>query len=843
MNRATAITILRCRPPLAMAKTWKVDGTIVPYSTAKHFTPDSQGVSGIGELSALLIQLEKDRRACVIRGELLPNAARLPCGEVCRNSKAFMDIPRQWLALDIDDFQPQRCDPIAQPAAAVEEFLKTHMPDFADVSHHWQLTGSAGCPTAEGKLKARVWFWLEDPRTSQQLKAWGKQRWPAGAPFDTALFSATQIHYTAAPVFEAGVDDPVSIRSGMTMGKKGVVKVPLVEAPARELPSTSAPASGEAYTRSVLDGIEEDIATAPMGTRNNTLYKKARRAFSLVHAKRADESEVRAMLEGAAAESGMKPERVSATLASAWTASQKSPDDVSPQRAGEGFDAECPPEETLARVAEALDKAEADPGALFEPDILKLIRAIRQSQPAEWQRIRASAKAAKVQISELDRLTQPTADQDQGSKMLFPVVEPWPEPVDGASLVRELSDTLRQYVVCEPETADAAALWITFTWFIDVVHVAPIANITAPLPNCGKSTLLDFMERFTFQPLKCDGISPAALFRSMDRWRPTLLVDEVDSFLRDNEDARGVLNSGHKRNGFIIRVVGEDHDPMRFSTWGAKALCGIGSVADTLDSRSIRLELRRKLPHEKVGNLRFLDGEHQVRLVRQLCRLHDDIASQVESARPQPVTGLDNRAQDNWEPLLQIADSIGGEWPERVRSIAITISRMDDNDQASDVGTELLKDIKAVFDARDVDRIFSADLQLALQGDSEAPWATWNRGKPITARQVARKLAGFNIKPKQVRIGATTKKGYLLDDFHDAFKRYLSSDTPDSTETTKQSSNHEGYSGFPSDTLPQPIADEQRRKASNQAGCFVVSDKFPPPRERRDDWLENHPLL
>lgn len=481
----------------------------------------------------------------------------------------------------------------------------------------------------------------------------------------------------------------------------------------------------------------------------------------------------------------------------------------------------------LEVVQSAIARHEDDPGALFESAILDTIAQVRQSSPADWQRIREAAKKAKVQVSELDRLTRPSAREDDGG--LFPTIEPWPEPVDGAALVRELADTLRQYVVCEPETADAAALWIVFTWFIDQVHVAPIANITAPLPNCGKSTLLEFMETFSFQPLKCDGISPAALFRSMDKWQPTLLIDEVDTFLRDNEDARGVLNSGHRRNGFIIRVVGDDHEPRRFSTWGAKALCGIGSIADTLASRSIRLELRRKLPHESVENLRFMQPELRDRLQRQLARLHADIADLVAAARPAPVAGLSNRAADNWEPLQQIAEAIGGEWPARVKAVAMTITGLDDADQAPDVATELLRDIKTVFDEKRADRIFTADLVEALHADGEAPWNTYNRGKPITARQVSSRLKTFGIKSRDIRIGAINKKGYLLDDFRDAFKRYLLPAPPDLSATTRQPSNHAGSSGFPSATQGHGVADERGGKSLITKGCHGVADK-PTPR-------------
>ncbi|HHW4679760.1 MAG TPA: phage/plasmid primase, P4 family, partial [Xylella sp.] len=63
--------------------------------------------------------------------------------------------------------------------------------------------------------KAHVWFWLATPCTSEQLKAWAAS---CGLKVDTSVFNAVQIHYTAAPVFEAGVCDPVPVRSGFVPG-------------------------------------------------------------------------------------------------------------------------------------------------------------------------------------------------------------------------------------------------------------------------------------------------------------------------------------------------------------------------------------------------------------------------------------------------------------------------------------------------------------------------------------------------------------------------------------------------------------------------------------------------
>jgi len=269
-----------------------------------------------------------------------------------------------------------------------------------------------------------------------------------------------------------------------------------------------------------------------------------------------------------------------------------------------------------------------------------------------------------------------------------------------------------------------------------------------------------------------DNISPAALFRSIEKWRPTLLIDEVDAFLKDNEDARGILNSGHKRNGYVLRVVGDDHEPRRFSTWGAKALCGIGSLASTLQSRSIRLELRRKMSGETVENLRHANPADIENLTSKLARFSQDAEAAVREARPAPLPCLNNRAQDNWEPLLAIADAAGGEWPARARRVAQTISEIEEAD-SQDVATELLSDIRDVFVQQDTGTIFSTDLLGALCRDEEAPWATWNRGKPMTPRQLSSRLRDFGIRPDNIRANLTVRKGYKLEKFANVFARYL----------------------------------------------------------------------
>jgi putative DNA primase/helicase len=412
-------------------------------------------------------------------------------------------------------------------------------------------------------------------------------------------------------------------------------------------------------------------------------------------------------------------------------------------------------------------------------------------------------------------------------KAPFNEVEPWPEAIDPAALLADISSTIRRFIVCSKETADAAALWIAMTWFMDVVQVAPLAVITAPEKRCGKTNLLAVLGRMVCKPMTASNITPAALFRSIDAWHPTLLIDEADAFMRENEELRGLVNCGHTRDSaYIVRTVGTEFTPKQFNVWGAKAICGIGHLADTLMDRAIVLELRRKLPIELVERLRHAEREFWTALSRKLARFAQDFADKVGQARPELPDELNDRAQDNWEPLLQIADAAGGDWPTRARAAARALSG--DGEQPTTIGEELLADIQEIFDAKNVDRLSSADLVAALTEDDEKRWAGYNKGFPIKPAQVAKRLREYGISSNTIRVFCTTKKGYMRSQFADAFARYLGADllNPAVSVTPSQANADAGLAVTP--LLPVTDAKvtgntEVTREASIHAGCDGVT--------------------
>jgi putative DNA primase/helicase len=464
----------------------------------------------------------------------------------------------------------------------------------------------------------------------------------------------------------------------------------------------------------------------------------------------------------------------------------------------------------------------ANPGASRDDDA-EIIKRMAAMSPLEYDRNRRDiAKSIGVRPATLDKMVIAERKDDDSEGMGFPDIEPWTLPVDPGALLSEISATLRRFIICQQETADAVALWVAMTWFMDVVQVAPLAVITAPEKRCGKSQLLFLLGKLSYRPLTASNISPAALFRAVDAWKPTLLVDEADAFMRDNEELRGIINAGHTRDSaYVVRTVGDDFTPTRFSVWGAKALAGIGHLADTLMDRAIVLELRRKLPDENAERLRHAEPELFDTLAEKLARFADDFRDDVRRARPELPASLNDRAQDNWEPLLAIADIAGGEWATLGRKAALKLSGTDAPTMST--GTELLADIQEVFEIKKVDKISTAQLIEALCAEDERPWATYNRGKPITPRQVSKRLGEYGISSTTIRVGLETPKGFRRDMFDEAFSRYLVTLTLPSA-TTPQASSDAGLGVADHSPRCGNGTQSETRKPLRHKACGGVAD-------------------
>ena len=144
--------------------------------------------------------------------------------------------------------------------------------------------------------------------------------------------------------------------------------------------------------------------------------------------------------------------------------------------------------------------------------------------------------------------------------MELPEIEPWPATINGAELLDELCDAIRQYLVLPSGGGETLALWAVHTHIFECFGHSPRLAITSPEKGCGKTTTLDVLAELVARPLSTSNATVSAVFRIVEMAKPTLLIDEADTFLKENDEPRGILNAGHRKGGQVTRTVGDDHE-------------------------------------------------------------------------------------------------------------------------------------------------------------------------------------------------------------------------------------------------------------------------------------------
>lgn len=358
---------------------------------------------------------------------------------------------------------------------------------------------------------------------------------------------------------------------------------------------------------------------------------------------------------------------------------------------------------------------------------------------------------------------------------------------DGADLLRDVETFLARFVAFpSPHAKVAATLWAAHAHLMDVWESTPRIAFLSPEPGSGKTRGLEVTELLVPRPLHAVNATPAALFRvvSDDAGPPTILFDEIDTVFgpraKDNEDIRGMLNAGHRRGATSLRCVvrGKSIEVEEFPAYCAVALAGLGDLPDTILSRSVVIKMRRRSPTEHVEPFR-----HRLHAPEGHA-LRDELAAWANTVRPRLVgvwpdmpEGIEDRNADVWESLLAVADVAGGDWADRARVAAVALVA-DLREGTPSLGIRLLADVRSIFEATGDVALSTDGLLTKLRGIEEAPWADL-RGRELDARGLASRLRKYEIKPKTIRVGDSTPKGYAREDFADAWSRYL----PDKSAT------------------------------------------------------------
>lgn len=352
------------------------------------------------------------------------------------------------------------------------------------------------------------------------------------------------------------------------------------------------------------------------------------------------------------------------------------------------------------------------------------------------------------------------ADPGQGRAIKIPDVLPWPDTVEGDHVASALAAALKNYVVLSDLATDAVALWVLHTWAVNKFTISPRLAITSPTKGCGKTTVLRFLNQVVHRPKRAGSISPSALFRVVEQFQPTILLDETEKYIEHGSDLHALLNEGHAKGGTVLRVLGDKLELREFSIFGAVAFARNGSLPDDLEQRSIVIEMQRRRSDEPLSELRDDRCESLQYTARMCARWADDC--DLGDYDPD-MAGLINRVADNWRPLFAIADAIGSDWPMRIREAATVLAPR----ESESIGPMLLIDIKAVFNDRETDKLFSAEVCESLVGMEGRGLGRIGRASssrpislPVSLRLLAshRRMCGPGIRSSRATIATSLRR-------------------------------------------------------------------------------------
>ena len=515
----------------------------------------------------------------------------------------------------------------------------------------------------------------------------------------------------------------------------------------------------------------------------------------------------------------------------------------------------CKPGDPRAYALRQIDKAVGERAETTDDD--REIARLAKLKPQDYDRERAAAaEQMGCRVGTLDKLVQverakmldesgegDTKEQGQAIKLTEP--EPADHPVnDGSELLDKIAKTIGDYVIFgNDHAARAIAVWVPFTYTVNSFMFAPRLCITSPVKGCGKTTLLDVISCLVQRPLMTSNVSAAALFRVIEKYQPCMLIDEADTFLDLSEELRGVLNSGHRKGGSVLRVVGDENEPRAFSTFSACAIALIGLPPATVTDRSIMVELQRKRPGDKTTPFRLDRVEPLKTLARQAARWVQDHEIEIAGAEAELPPEIYNRAGDNWRIMKKIAIVAGGNWPNYIddaASAAATIT----GDQ--DLLVQLLADIRGIefvyviggednnnpeYQAEgEIPSAVLVQKLIELQG---RPWAEMpdkhgKEGKALTANKLARLLKPLAIMPDFIGPENARARGYRREHFQEAFGRYLSEEGEKggSQPCSRAECDETGTSSISEAFIPETGCTIEKREKPNNGGvlhgCMVA---------------------
>ncbi|MEM4847152.1 MAG: bifunctional DNA primase/polymerase [Thermosphaera sp.] len=322
------------------------------------------------------------------------------------------------------------------------------------------------------------------------------------------------------------------------------------------------------------------------------------------------------------------------------------------------------------------------------------------------------------------------------------------------SLWRDTLEFIREYYD-NPKTDDVYHVMtavVAWSYFCDVVKGStPYLCFLGPFRS-GKTRALEVMAALCYKPMLVVDPSEASMFRIIEKFRPTLIIDESQIV---DKNVRAVMAAGYRFGVKVPRVVDPEADGLEAIRWydvfGLKIYACREEPPSDIFSRSIIIHCEKNVRHTKKKIDAGKAKELRTRWLAQRLRMLNKVTVTFEEFESE-----DGRLQELFSPLVVMAQHFGGQ--EAVAAI-------------ERYGRQIEKEIAAMETTSEDAEIISAILEYVGSKTGDAPSVIpvqdlvdiLNRDLPrpeYEARYVGKRMTALGFQRVRLTGG---KRAYKID--------------------------------------------------------------------------------
>ncbi len=235
------------------------------------------------------------------------------------------------------------------------------------------------------------------------------------------------------------------------------------------------------------------------------------------------------------------------------------------------------------------------------------------------------------------------------------------EPMDYKSnkeLMRDIKNHIHKYVDI-PEVYEDVCTWYTMmTWLSDRMPSIPYLRFLGDYQT-GKSRASGVVTGLCYHPFQFVTPSGASLYRTIERWKATLKLDESDFKYSDKTaDIIKILNAGYEQGNRVPRCSGDNYDNIRyFDVYGPKIIANKTIFKDpSLENRCITILMKQTIRVNIPRNLtdEFHKEQQILRNKLLMWRLKNYSKVDISQARKLNLNDVDIRLQQITEGMVSL---------------------------------------------------------------------------------------------------------------------------------------------------------------------------------------------